>query len=199
MNSRQNILEHLKRYGPSSTQELIKEIGISENAVRYHLKNLEQDGLIENEIERNKIGRPSKKYMLSIAAEGVFPKRYKELLNLVLTVAEQQGNLKEIMAEVANTIANDLKPNLKDLADKELLVQLLHQLDYGEMLGAMSEHSGSYEIQAYNCLYKDTGCKFVEVCDLLPNVVNKATGLEAERPSCQRDGERACHFIIAKN
>lgn len=198
MNSRQSILEHLKRYGPTSTQELIKAIGISENAIRHHIKSLEQDALIENEIERNKVGRPAKKYMLSMAAEGVFPKKYKELLNLVLSIAEKQGHLTSIMEEVANTIANDLKPNLTNLKDKELLVQLLHQLDYGDMLGTMTEHSGSYEINAYNCLYKDTGDKFVEVCDLLPAVVNKATGLEAERPSCQRDGARACHFIVAK-
>ena len=192
------MLEHLKRYGPTSIQELITEIGISENAVRYHLKNLQQEGLIVSELERNKVGRPAKKYSLSVAAEGVFPKKYKELLNLVLSVAEKQGYLQTMMEEVADTIAANLKPNLANLKEKDLLEQLLHQLDYGDMLGTMSDHRGSYEIHAHNCLYKDTGGEFVEVCDLLPTVINKATGLEAERPSCQRDGERACHFIISK-
>jgi len=199
MDSRQNILEHLKRYGPTSIQELINEIGISENAVRYHLKNLEQEGLVLSELDRSGVGRPAKKYSLSVAAEGVFPKRYKELLNLVLSVAEKQGYLQSLMEEVANSIAGNLKPKLARLKGKDLLEQLLHQLDYGDMLGAMTNHSNSYEIHAHNCLYKDTGGEFVEVCDLLPKVINKATGLVAERPSCQRDGERACHFIIAKH
>jgi hypothetical protein len=47
---------------------------------------------------------------------------------------------------------------------------------------------------AHNCLYRDAGCQVAGVCDLLPRVIEAATGLGAERLECQRDDRPACVF-----
>jgi predicted ArsR family transcriptional regulator len=76
---------------------------------------------------------------------------------------------------------------------------LLQHLDYGDMLPKLETTPSGWELQAYNCLYQATGLKFEPVCNLLPKLVTRATGLPAQRPFCQRDGKRACHFVVAKN
>jgi predicted ArsR family transcriptional regulator len=62
------------------------------------------------------------------------------------------------------------------------------------MLGKFGKTTSSWEFKAYNCVYRDTGCKFEAVCNLLPKVIKRAKHLTAERVICQRDGERYCHF-----
>lgn len=72
-------------------------------------------------------------------------------------------------------------------------------MDYGDMLGTLEETPAGWELKAHNCLYYATGQRFEQVCNLPPKVITRATGLPAERPFCQRDGKRACHFLIFKH
>jgi predicted ArsR family transcriptional regulator len=194
MDSKVSLLRHLKQHGPSSIDELMAALGLSENAVRHHLKHLRQEGFLEEHDESIGVGRPVKRYSLTLAAEGFFPKRYQELLDMVLAQAEKQGTLDALMNDIANDLAAQLKPELGKLPPKERLLKLMEKLDYGEMLGRLESTPGGWEFKAYNCVYRDSGCKFLPICNFLPNVIQTTTALPAERVICQRDGERFCQF-----
>ena len=198
MSSRQKLIAELKQQESSTLVALQERLGLSENALRHHLKQLEREGFLILGEQQGELGRPAKTYALSGAAEGLFPKRYVELLGIILEQAHDSQLLEPIMQGVVNKLVSQLEPNLTGLNAAERLMYLLEHLDYGEMLGKLEPTEAGWELRAYNCVYRDAGCKFEAICDLLPRVISKATGLEAKRPFCQRDGQTACTFEISQ-
>jgi len=192
--SRDDILRHLKVQGPATVRELAAASGLSANAVRHHLTRLGAEGIVVEGSRRDGVGRPAHVFELTAAAEGAFPKRYQELLDAVLDRAAARGQLQELLDDVATSLAEGVRSELASLPPRARLLALMQRLDYGDMLGRLVNTEGGWEFHAYNCVYRDTGERFEPVCDLLPKVVRLATGMEAERVRCQRDGNRTCHF-----
>lgn len=199
MDSTHKLMEYLKQHGPSTIKELMDGLGLSENAVRHHLATLERNGWLEQTSRPGKKGRPAVVYALTRASDGLFPKRYPELLDAVLSQAQAEKLIERLLEGVAEAMAKDLRAKLAGLEGQALLEALLEYMDYGDMLGQLEETPAGWELRAYNCLYYATGQKFEQVCNLPPRVISKATGLPAQRPFCQRDGERACHFLIDRH
>ncbi len=198
MDTPRQLMEYLKQHGPSTIKELMVHLNLSETAIRHQLNSLEKSGWLAQEQRRLGKGRPATVYSLTKASEGLFPKRYPELLDAVLSQAEAEGIIGQLLEGVAESMAKELRRKLEGLEGQAKLGALLEYMDYGDMLGTLEETPAGWELKAHNCLYYATGQRFEQVCDLPPKVISKATGLPAERPFCQRDGERACHFLIAK-
>jgi len=193
--TRDRLLTHLKRTGQATVHDLEGALELSENAVRHHLARLLADGLIEDATPtRGAPGRPARRYRLTHAAEGHFPKRYDELLQLVLAEAEADQRLTELLDRVAQRLADSVRDELSVLPPRERLRALMEQLDYGEMMGRLDEEGRGWTFEAHNCVYYQAGLRFEPVCDLLPRTIRRATDLPAERVVCQRDGARACRF-----
>jgi len=197
MDSRQKIIQHLKRQGLATVRELTVALGLSENAVRHQLSRLEREGFVEVGGQKQHKGRPATTFMLTEAAEGLFPKQYRELLEIVLLEAKEQNVLEPVIDGVARRFAEQLKPELAKLSAEAKVRHLRDRLDIGEMLFLETTPIG-WELKAYNCLYKAAGCKFEAVWDLVPKVLELSLETSVERPLCQRDGERSCIFTIAK-
>ncbi len=199
MNTARLLMEYLKQHGPSTIKELMAHLGLSETAIRHQLNSLEKSGWLARQQRREGKGRPATVYMLTQASEGLFPKRYPELLDAVLAEAEREGMIERLLEGVAEGMARELRRKLEGLEGPAKLEALLTYMDYGDMLGTLEETPAGWELRAHNCLYYATGQRFVQVCNLPPRVISRATGLPAERPFCQRDGRRACHFLIARS
>jgi predicted ArsR family transcriptional regulator len=193
--TRSELIAHLKRNGPSSVRELMQALTLSENAVRHRLGKLEFEGFVEQQRQRSEKGRPAQAYVLTEAAEGLFPKQYRELLELVLSEAQSQGVLPMLMHGVAQRLSDQLKPALEHTHGEGRMQRLRDLLDVGEMLHLERTPAG-FELRAYNCLYRAAGSKFEAVCDLVPSIIGLVLGSSVDRPACQRDGQRACVFSI---
>lgn len=196
MDTRDRVLRHLKRQGPSTVAEVAAALALSPNATRHHLLALERAGVVAAEPDRGRraAGRPARRYALTDAAEDAFPKRYPELLAALLAVAERQHLIEPLLRGVVDALATPLRAELAALPPRERLRALLKALRYGDMLPALTADPDGWRLVAHNCVYRDAGCQVAGVCDLLPRVVEAATGLPAERLSCQRDGRAACSF-----
>jgi predicted ArsR family transcriptional regulator len=196
MQTRERVLHHLKRRGPSTVTELAMALGLSANAARHHLTRLARDGAVTATSDRSDggAGRPARRYALTLAAEGAFPKRYPELLAAVLTEALRLALLDRLLSGVVESWAAPLRTELAPHPPRRRLRALLEALDYGDMLPVLSEDGEGWRLSAHNCLYRDAGCQVAGVCDLLPRVIEAATGLGAERLECQRDDRPACVF-----
>ena len=199
MDTRQHLLEHLKRHGPSLLDDLSTALQLSENAIRHHLDALKHQGFLEISLQQTGVGRPAKRYALSAAAENLFPKQYQELLELILCELKDRGILEGVVAGITERLNVQLQakqPNEQPLSDAARVTQLVERLDFGGILSQLETTDAGWELQAFNCRYRDTGFQYEVICNILPAVIERATGLQAHRPTCQRDGARACHFAI---
>lgn len=194
---RDAVLTLIKREGPLSLQAIQRKCKLSATTVRHHLGRLQREGLVEGGPSGGcGIGRPAVQYAATARAEGHFPKRYAELLNVVLLEAESSLLIAALMERVVARLAEPLTERLGLTAPAERLHEMLASMDYGEMLATVESFEGSHELHAANCLYRDTGQQFVQVCDLLPRVITATGFFRAERIECQRDGARTCDFLI---
>lgn len=90
--TRRKILEMLKRDGPQAAAAIAAPLGISPMAVRQHLYALREEGLVAATSEPGGVGRPSKHWHLTPAADDFFPQGYAELTaGLMSSVREAFG------------------------------------------------------------------------------------------------------------
>ena len=82
---RRAVLSTLKTRGEASADEVATTLGVTVGAVRQHLAPLEEQGLVAHRDERPGPGRPRRRYCLTPAAESLWPKRYGQLANQLLT------------------------------------------------------------------------------------------------------------------
>ncbi len=77
--SRRAVLDLLKQAGPQEATVLAERIGITAMAVRQHLYELQEEGLVTHQAVRRPVGRPAKLWRLTDAAERFFPDGHAEL------------------------------------------------------------------------------------------------------------------------
>src|SRR5438034_11721727 len=89
---RAEILLALKRTQPLTAKQLAHQLGVSVNAIRHHLKELEAEALIAYGREQRGVGAPTFAYRLSPDGEDLFPRAYEEALTLLLgRLVEKDG------------------------------------------------------------------------------------------------------------
>src|SRR6266702_1420565 len=88
---RGEVLLELKRAQPRTAKQLADTLGVSPNAVRHHLKELEAESLIAYGREQRGVGAPTFAYRLSAAGEALFPRAYEATLTELLERVAGKG------------------------------------------------------------------------------------------------------------
>src|SRR6201982_2097655 len=89
--TRMEVLELLRRKGRSSAESIANDLGVTPNAVRQHLTNLERDGLVVSQPERSGRGRPSLLLARTARADAVSPTRYGHRAPMLLQEVQDMG------------------------------------------------------------------------------------------------------------
>jgi len=116
--TRMEILELLRRRGRCSAETIANDLGVTANAIRQHLTNLERDGLVVSQPERSGRGRPALLFALTERADAVFPKRYGQLATMVLQEVQDMGG-PEALDEVFARVAARRAPGANDQRDRQ--------------------------------------------------------------------------------
>src|SRR3979490_728918 len=116
--TRMEVLELLRRKGRCSAETVASDLGITPNAVRQHLSNLEREGFVVSHPERSGRGRPALYFSLTERADAVSPKRYGQLATMVLQEVQEMGGpeaLDEVFSRVAARHAAPRQPAIDGL------------------------------------------------------------------------------------
>src|SRR4030042_3611179 len=122
------ILMAIKKTQPATVKNLSSAFGVSPNAIRRHLKELELDGLVVYGREQRGMGAPPFAYSLTPHGEALFPNRYQDALSELLSHFEERagrGEINEIFAERFRTQAEQLKQEVGDRPGEERLQRLV--------------------------------------------------------------------------
>ena len=187
----------LLREGSWTVDDLANRLGLTDNAVRFHLDALEAAGSVEkNGVRRVGVGQPAVLYSLSYAGEEAFSKAYAPVL--VATLAELRermtpADLMRLLKRIGKRLARGVSPSSGSLASRTTHAsQLLNDLG-GVTL--VEKKADGYAIVGRACplarAVEEDHC----VCAAVTSLVADVVGAEVTE-CCDRSGRPKCRFEI---
>jgi predicted ArsR family transcriptional regulator len=196
------ILELLRRRQSASAETISSELGVTPNAVRQHLTNLERDGYVQSIPQKNKRGRPALMFSLTERADQAFPKRYGQLATMVLTEIQDMGGpdaLDEVFRRVALRHAGAIAGDLEGLGFDEKLDRLVGWIARAGTLADQEELSGgTVRVTIHNCPFRTTALKFPQVCTITPHLLTNLLEASVSQESSIHRRDPHCSFIVQR-
>jgi predicted ArsR family transcriptional regulator len=199
--TRMEVLELLRRKGRSSAESIANDLGVTANAVRQHLTNLERDGFVVSQPERSGRGRPSLLFALTERADSVFPKRYGQLATMVLQEVQEMGGpeaLDDIFARVAARHAEAIERDLGGLDFDEKLRRVVAWIGRAGTLVEQTESPEGVKVTIHNCPFRNTALKFPQVCTITPQLITRLTGAAISQAESIHRRDPYCSFVVQR-
>ena len=197
---RGSVLLELKRSGRLTARELGTRLGLSLNAVRHHLKELEAEGVIAYVRQSHAgAGAPSFAYHLSLAGEAFFPQRYKETLNALLDhVVEHEGRDAAVafLESHYSTMAERLAPELAGATPSERMAIVARERNEE---GYMAEGQATFccgTLTEHHCALRAVAERFPEICAAEERFLKQVLGANVERKLHLLKGDSACQYMV---
>jgi predicted ArsR family transcriptional regulator len=199
--TRMEVLELLRRKGHASAETIASDLGVTPNAVRQHLTNLERDGFVVSQPERRARGRPSLLFSLTERADSVFPKRYGQLATMVLQEVQEMGGeeaLDEIFARVAARHAEAIEKDLVGLDFDQKLKRVVAWISRAGTLAEQTETDEGIKVTIHNCPFRNTALKFPQVCSITPHLMSRLTGGAVSQAESIHRHDPYCSFVVQR-
>ena len=196
---RRAVLSTLKTRGEASAEEVAAVLGVTVSAVRQHLAPLEEHGLVAHRDQRPGPGRPRRRYCLTPAAESLWPKRYGQLTNQLLTFFDDADpDLVDQAFEHRRRVRVDrARVRLEGRSFDDRVRELAAMLDDDGYLASCERVGpGRWRVVEHNCAILDVAERYGAACaselaflrDALPEAdVNRTAHMMAGAHVCAYD------------
>jgi DeoR family suf operon transcriptional repressor len=201
---RAELLVALKKAQPMTAHELGQQFGLTANALRRHLKALEEDGLVRFVREVRGVGAPVFTFSLTEAGESLFPRHYVPVLASALDrLAATQG--REVLASVLETewdrLVMEADPIVVDLPLDErfsLVAELLTAKGYmaEAVVSAVPGETGVGTLRIHNCALGEIAERFPEACAAESRALERLLGVPLVRGAHRADGCGRCEYGV---
>jgi DeoR family suf operon transcriptional repressor len=195
---RSDLLVALRKEQPLTAGELGARFGLTANALRRHLKELEDAGLVRFRREVRGVGGPVYAYSLTEQGEQLFPRSYANpLADALEIVRAEQGTegVVRIFRRRWEALADEAKPVLASLplADRaRALVEMLSANGY--MAEVESASPNDALIREHNCAVREIALRFPEVCTAEAAFIEEFLGAAVSRQSHMMHGCKSCEY-----
>jgi DeoR family transcriptional regulator, suf operon transcriptional repressor len=196
---RGDVLRELKRAQPLTAKALAVKLGVSANAIRHHLKELEAESLVTYGREQRGVGAPTFAYQLSSQGEALFPKRYEQTLTELLDrVAERQGRAATaaMLEDLYADLTRRLQAELVGVAPEARLTAVTRVLSDAGYMAESDAAGGAFRLAEHNCAIKSVAERFPEVCAAEAKFLQTVLAATVERTAHIVDGCNACEYAI---
>jgi DeoR family suf operon transcriptional repressor len=196
------VLTQLKRSQPLTARQLAVRLGVSLNAARHHLKELEAEGLVSYRREHRGVGAPVFAYRLSPAGEELFPRRYCEALTAFLgAVVERQGrgSAVTLLDSYFQLLAGRIRGQLAGVEPAERLKVVARALSEEGYMAEVTPGEGTAMLTEHNCAIPAVAERFPEVCAAEARFLADILSAEVERTGHILNGCPACEYKVRFN
>jgi len=177
---------------PQSAVELAERVGTSSNAVRVHLESLRDAGMVDYEIVRRGVGKPTHVYSLTPLGEYLMSSAYAPVLQGILDTlrSHMNGDFTPLMRDVGASLGSRAGP----AASQKGLETA------AEVLGSFGAPA-TVKTQAKERVVRNTCCPLAavtrrtpEVCQLMEALLSAASGTRL-RERCERGAHPRFAFV----
>lgn len=196
---RSDVLVALKRASQLTAKELARELGLSLNAVRHHIKELELEQLVVHERQQRGVGAPVFAYRLTAAGEARFPRRYEETLTQILNhVVAREGRAAAVgMLETQfEELARRLAGVLEGAAPAERLRAVALALSDEGYMAEWGEGADGGKLAEHNCPIRLVAERFPEICAAEARFLSAVLGGSIERRTHMLEGCGTCEYDV---
>lgn len=195
--TRGRIVELLRRK-QYTVEQLGKELGVSETAIRAQLALLQRDGMVESKGEIKSARRPSLTYGLSPGVGLYFSKAYHSVLAHLIDILFLQMPKKEymiVMRKLGRKLANSAPRPTGNLRDRVKSTAKFYE-SFGTLTN-VEEDGKKFIIQAHGCPFEVIVNGDAGICIAMETLMSKL--IEAPVRQCCDRGERpSCRFEVKK-
>ncbi len=195
-----DILLFIQRNGSATVKELEEALGVSTTAVREQLTHLQNQSLIAASKVRQGPGRPLYRYTLTPKAQGLFPKGYDVLINLLLeAILEHEGpeTLAKLLSVVGSRLAEQYDLPLANAALRERLMALAFAMNrQGTPINIVENPEGGWVVSEYACPYYEVAQEHDSVCSMERTMLEAAIGHKVQITKRMVEGHNGCQFVI---
>jgi DeoR family suf operon transcriptional repressor len=196
---RGEILLEIKKAQPLTAKELADIFGVSANAVRRHLKELEAESLIQYGREQRGAGAPTYAYRLSRDGEALFPNQYEQALTrLIGHVVDREGRdaaiavVEEQYADLRRRLGG-VVPGVTPLDRLKMLAGVMEDAGF---MAESSEKAGQVTLRVQNCALHAVANCLPEVCDTELRFLEEVLDAQVERKTHIMSGCNACEYAV---
>lgn len=190
----------LKQSGALPAKTLLERLGLSMNAVRHHLKELEAGGLVRYEREHRGVGAPAFVYRLTPAGEALFPRRYEEAVTLLLDyVVAREGRQAavELLESRYRELTTRLRATLTDASPEERVNAVARALaEEGYMPELRTNEAPGLHLVEHNCPIPQVAERFPEVCEAEARFLAEVMEADVTRGKHIASGCGTCEYQI---
>ncbi len=202
--TKQELLQLLLQRGEATAQALAEQLSISPQAVRRHLRDLEDEGLIRIDSQADGPGRPQLHYRLTASGRQRFPDAYDRFaLGLLesLTASLPPEAVQSVLQHQWQRQAEDYRRQLGQAPITERLQQLV---DLRRSEGYMSDwfpagadEADGFVITEYNCAIASIAEQHPRICDYELELFRASLpDCQVERTHWLIDGEHRCGYRV---
>jgi predicted ArsR family transcriptional regulator len=196
----------LKQRGPATIAQLADELGLTGEAVRQQLLQLQRDGWVEARIERSeersRTGRPATIYRVSEAGDHLFPKHYDTLtIAMIDAVAEEIGTdaLTRVLARLTDDRVASVSVGLVGLTLEQKVTALKSWYLQDDPFMEIDDAGGVYRLKERNCPFLNTALRRPMLCSVSVNALTRILGYRVVRDETFQDGNGRCVFRVMED
>lgn len=197
---RGQILLEVKKSQPITAKELGSRFGVSSNAIRRHLRELELEGLVRFGRERQAMGAPAFAYRLTEDGEALFPNGYRDALTELLDwIAARDGRqaVVEMFEERYAQLTRRLRAELDVAPREQRLAATARVLSEAGYMAEWSESEGSFRLAEHNCAMRAVVQRYPEICQIEERFLTDVLGARVEREQHIGSGCNTCEYAIS--
>ena len=195
---RGSILLDLKRNGFNTARGLADALGLSLNAVRHHLKELEAERLIEHQREQRGLGAPTFAFHLTRGGHELFPERCHEIAAQILERVSDQAGREAVtgaLEERFNALAARLVID-PATGPAGRLESARRALQADGFMAEWSLDADGYRLTEHHCAFRSLAQRFPEICEIEARFLGRVLSAGIERTSHMLNGCGACEYRV---
>lgn len=196
---RADVVMELKRSGSLTAREISHRLGLSMNAVRHHLKELEASGLVGYEREHRGVGAPAFRYRLHPSGEALFPRRYEDAVaRLIDHVIEREGRAAAVGVLQARyrEMTAELQASLGDAPPEQRMQGVAQALAAEGYMPEVRHDGGAHRLVEHNCPIQQVAERFPEVCEAEARFLTDVLGAQVTREAHIASGCGCCEYHV---
>ena len=197
--TKQQILDYLRRQGQATVRELDRYLGLTSTGVRQHLTVLEREGLVEAHEERGHVGRPAFVCRLTEIGDGLYPKQYDQLANILLEEVRDLAGaqaLQTLLRRVAVRFAEPYQGRLDGRSLPERVAEATNIIHKRGSEVDCVQDGDDWLIRQYTCPFPKVAGQNSSVCSLDVAFVRKLVGVDVRLSTSLLRGDHACTYRV---